>query len=146
MAAGEICACIGLSEPGAGSDLAAVRSTARRTETGWRIDGQKLWTTNAHHAQIMIALVRSEMGSERNAGLSQFLIPMDAPGVTVWPIIDLPGAHEFNEVFFDDVELQSDRSEERRVGKACVCTCRSRGWTYHLQNKSHEHYYSPHKL
>src|SRR3546814_3799961 len=56
----------------------------------------------------MIALVRSEMGSERNAGLSQFLIPMDAPGVTVRPIIDLTGAHEFSEVFFDDVELPPD--------------------------------------
>src|SRR3546814_21084480 len=131
MAAGEICACIGLSEPGAGSDLAAVRSTARRTETGWRIDGQKLWTTNAHHAQIMIALVRSEMGSERNAGLSQFLNPREAPGVTVQPIIDLSGAHELNEVFFEDVALAPEAlvgvgSAEGRVVTECDRTGRYR--------------------
>jgi alkylation response protein AidB-like acyl-CoA dehydrogenase len=105
MAAGEIYACIGLSEPNAGSDLAAVRTTARRDGDSWVIEGQKVWTTNAHHAHLMVALVRSEAGSERNAGLSQFVIPMDAPGVTVRPIIDLTGAHDFNEVFVESVRL-----------------------------------------
>jgi len=105
MAAGETYACIGLSEPGAGSDLAAVRTTARRNGDRWLIDGQKVWTTNAHMAHLMIALVRTGEGSERHNGLSQFVIPMDAPGVTVKPIIDLHGGHEFNEVFFDGVEL-----------------------------------------
>lgn len=105
MARGEVYACIGLSEPNAGSDLAAVRTTARRDGDGWVIDGQKVWTTNAHHAHVMIALVRSEPGSERNAGLSQFIIPMDAPGLTVRPILDLTGGHDFNEVFFDNVRL-----------------------------------------
>jgi alkylation response protein AidB-like acyl-CoA dehydrogenase len=105
MAAGEIYSCIGLSEPNAGSDLASVRATARRDGDGWVIDGQKVWTTNAHHAHVMIALVRSEPGSERNAGLSQFVIPMDAPGVTVRPIIDLTGGHDFNEVFLESVKL-----------------------------------------
>lgn len=105
MVAGEIYACIGLSEPGAGSDLAAVRTTARRKGDRWVIDGQKVWTTNAHLAHLMIALVRTGEGSERHDGLSQFVIPMDAPGVTVKPIIDLNGGHEFNEVFFDGVEL-----------------------------------------
>lgn len=108
MAAGDVCACIGLSEPGAGSDLAAVQASARRDGEDWLINGQKVWTTNAHNAHIMIALVRSQAGSERNAGLSQFLIPMDAPGVTIRPIIDLTGSHEFNEVFFDDVRLPAD--------------------------------------
>lgn len=108
MARGELYACIGLSEPGAGSDLAAVRTTARRVDVGWRIDGQKVWTTNAHRAGVMIALVRSEEGSERTAGLSQFLIPMDTPGVTVRPIVDLTGEHEFNEVFFDGTLLSED--------------------------------------
>ncbi len=105
MARGEIYACIGLSEPNAGSDLASVRTSARRKGNSWVIDGQKVWTTGAHFAHVMIALVRSEEGSERNAGLSQFVIPMDAPGVTIKPIIDLTGHHDFNEVWFDGVEL-----------------------------------------
>lgn len=105
MARGEIYACIGLSEPGAGSDLASVRTTARRDGDEWIISGQKVWTTNAHHAHVMVALVRSEPGSTRNEGLSQFIIPMDAPGLSVQPIIDLTGNHDFNEVFFEDVRL-----------------------------------------
>ncbi|NBB51175.1 acyl-CoA dehydrogenase [Rhizobium sp. CRIBSB] len=105
MARGEVYACIGLSEPNAGSDLAAVRTTARRDGDGWVIDGQKVWTTNAHNAHVMIALMRSQEGSERNDGLSQFVIPMDAPGVTIRPIYDLTGGHDFNEVFFDGVRL-----------------------------------------
>jgi alkylation response protein AidB-like acyl-CoA dehydrogenase len=105
MARGEIFACIGLSEPNAGSDLAAVRTFARRDGSDWVINGQKVWTTNAHHAHVMIALIRTEEGSERNSGLSQFVIPMDAPGLTVRPIIDLTGGHDFNEVFFDEVRL-----------------------------------------
>jgi alkylation response protein AidB-like acyl-CoA dehydrogenase len=108
MARGELYACIGLSEPGAGSDLAAVRTTARKVNAGWRIDGQKVWTTNAHRAGVMIALVRSQEGSERASGLSQFVIPMETPGITVRPIIDLTGEHEFNEVFFDGAILPQD--------------------------------------
>ena len=108
IARGEAFACIGLSEPGSGSDLASVRTSARRDGDEWIINGQKVWTTGAHISHFMIALVRSEAGSERQAGLSQFVIPMDAPGVTVKPIIDLTGAHEFNEVFFEDVRLPAD--------------------------------------
>lgn len=108
MAAGELYACIGLSEPGAGSDLAGVRTAARRTAKGWRINGQKVWTTGAHQAHAMLALVRTEPGSERQAGLSQLLIPMDTPGVTVRPIVDLAGNHDFNEVFFDDALVPPD--------------------------------------
>ncbi len=103
IAKGELFACIGLSEPGAGSDLAAVRTTARETAEGWRINGQKIWTTGAHFSHIMLALVRTEDGSERNAGLSQLLIDLDTPGITIRPIIDMAGHHDFNEVFFDDV-------------------------------------------
>ncbi len=102
---GEAFACIGLSEPGSGSDLASVRTSARRDGDGWVINGQKVWTTGAHVSHFMIALVRSEAGSERQQGLSQFVVPMDTPGVTVKPIVDLTGAHEFNEVFFEDVRL-----------------------------------------
>lgn len=105
MARGEVYACIGLSEPGAGSDLAGVRTMAQRDGDDWVLTGQKVWTTNAHHAHVMIALVRSEAGSTRNEGLSQFVIPMDAPGVSIRPIIDLAGGHDFNEVFLEEVRL-----------------------------------------
>lgn len=113
MAQGKVFACIGLSEPNSGSDLASVRATGRKQGDRWIIDGQKVWTTGAHFAHVMIALVRTTPGSERQAGLSQFLIPMDAPGVTVKPIIDLAGEHGFNEVFLDSVELD----ESALVGK-----------------------------
>jgi len=103
IAKGELYACIGLSEPGAGSDLAAVRTSARETAEGWRINGQKIWTTGAHLSHVILALVRTEEGSERNAGLSQLLIDLDTPGITIRPIIDMAGHHDFNEVFFDDV-------------------------------------------
>ncbi len=112
MARGEVFACIGLSEPNAGSDLASVRSSARRDGKDWIINGQKVWTTNGHHAHVMVALIRSVAGSERNAGLSQFVIPMNASGVTIRPILDLTGAHDFNEIFFDNVRL----SETALVG------------------------------
>ena len=108
MARGEIYACIGLSEPGAGSDLAAIRSTARKANDGWRINGQKVWTTNGHNAHACLALLRSEEESERNAGLSQFLIDLDLPGITIRPIIDMTGGHDFNEIFFDDVLVPHD--------------------------------------
>jgi len=105
IARGEAFACIGLSEPNSGSDLASVRTAARRDGDGWVLNGQKVWTTGAHVSHFMIALVRSEAGSERQQGLSQFVVPMDTPGVSVKPIIDLTGAHEFNEVFFEEVRL-----------------------------------------
>ena len=105
MARGELYACIGLSEPGAGSDLANIRTTATRVHGGWRLNGQKVWTTNAHDAAVMLTLVRTEPGSERRQGLSQFLVDLHLPGVEVRPIIDLVGHHEFNEVFFDDAEV-----------------------------------------
>jgi alkylation response protein AidB-like acyl-CoA dehydrogenase len=103
---GEIFFCIGMSEPGSGSDLASVRSRAERGATGWRLNGQKIWTTNAHHADYMIALVRTSGGSEdRHAGLSQLIVDLKAPGVTIRPIEDLTGDSHFAEVFFEDVEL-----------------------------------------
>lgn len=105
IARGEAFACIGLSEPNSGSDLASVRTSARREGDEWVLNGQKVWTTGAHVAHFMIALVRTERGSERQQGLSQFVVPMDTSGINVNPIIDLTGAHEFNEVFFDDVRL-----------------------------------------
>lgn len=108
IASGTLYSCIGLSEPGAGSDLASVRTSARRSGNGWILNGQKLWTTNAQHAHVMLALVRTDPKSERSAGLTQFLVDMDMPGVTVRPIVDLAGHDDFNEVFFDDVLLPED--------------------------------------
>ena len=100
---GESFFCIGMSEPDAGSDLSAVRTRATPVEGGWSVEGAKLWTTNAHRCHFMIALVRSEAGSQRHHGLSQFIIDLHAPGVTVRPIRDLAGDEHFNEVVFDKV-------------------------------------------
>jgi len=105
---GETFFCIGLSEPGAGSDLASVRTHARRVAEGWRISGQKIWTTNAHRSQYMIALVRTGSIEDRQAGLSQFIVDLSLPGLTIKPIVDLTGACEFNEVWFDDVLVAED--------------------------------------
>lgn len=108
MARGEIFACIGLSEPNAGSDLASVRTFARKTPEGWRINGQKVWTSNAHECHAALTLVRTEEGSERNAGLSQLMIELDRPDIEIRPIIDMTGEHHFNEVFFDDALIPLD--------------------------------------
>jgi len=107
---GEALFCIGMSEPGSGSDLASVRTRADRTDSGgWVVNGQKIWTTNAMHSDYMIALLRtSGTASDRNAGLSQLIIDLKAPGVTVRPIVDLTGDAHFAEVFFENVEVGSD--------------------------------------
>ncbi len=106
---GEIFFCIGMSEPGAGSDLASVRTRADPTQGGWRLNGQKLWTSGAMHCDYMIALVRTSGTSEdRHAGLSQMIVDLKAPGVKVQPIRDLAGDEHFAEVFFDDVALAPD--------------------------------------
>lgn len=103
---GEAAFCIGMSEPNSGSDLASVRTRARRTESGWQLDGQKIWTTNAHHCDFMIALVRtSGTPEDRQAGLSQVIVDLKASGVTIRPITDLAGDQHFCEVFFDRVAL-----------------------------------------
>ncbi|MBN3822045.1 acyl-CoA dehydrogenase [Burkholderia sp. Ac-20384] len=98
--------CIGMSEPNAGSDLASVRSRALRVDGGWRLNGRKIWTTNADHCHYMIALVRTSGAPEdRQKGLSQFIIDLKQPGVEVRPIRDLTGDAHFSEVTFDDVLL-----------------------------------------
>ena len=106
---GELYFCIGMSEPQSGSDLASIRTRATPTSGGWRLKGQKIWTTNAQHSQYMIALVRTSGSTEdRQRGLSQLIIDMSLPGITVRPIEDLTGDRHFSEVFFDDVELPHD--------------------------------------
>lgn len=106
---GEAFFCIGMSEPGSGSDLASVRTRAERTATGWRVNGQKIWTTNSMHSDYMIALLRtSGTPEDRHKGLSQLIIDLKAPGVTIRPIVDLTGDAHFAEVFFDNVDLPED--------------------------------------
>ncbi|MDO8277566.1 MAG: acyl-CoA dehydrogenase family protein [Burkholderiaceae bacterium] len=105
----EIFFCIGMSEPGSGSDLASVRTRAVPSGKGWTLNGQKIWTTHAHRSNYMIALVRTSGTTEdRHKGLSQFIIDLKAPGVTVRPIGDLAGDSHFCEVFFDNVQLDED--------------------------------------
>src|SRR5579871_2885960 len=106
---GEIFFCIGMSEPNAGSDLASVGTRAVRKENGWRLKGQKIWTTNGHKCDYTIALVRtSGAPTDRQKGLSQFIVDLRLPGITIRPIVDLAGDAHFSEMFFNDVELPDD--------------------------------------
>jgi alkylation response protein AidB-like acyl-CoA dehydrogenase len=106
---GERFFCIGMSEPGSGSDLASVRTRAEPIGSGWRVNGQKIWTTNATHSDYMIALVRTSGSAEdRHQGLSQLIIDLKAPGVTVRPIRDLVGECDFAEIFLENVDLPAD--------------------------------------
>jgi len=106
---GDIAFCIGLSEPDSGSDLASVRTRAEKVAGGWKINGRKIWTTNAHLSEFMIALVRtSGTVADRQAGLSQFIVDLGAPGVEVREIKDLTTEAHFNEVTFDDVFVDDD--------------------------------------
>ncbi|MDB6062929.1 MAG: acyl-CoA dehydrogenase domain protein [Verrucomicrobiaceae bacterium] len=116
IAAGELAFCIGLSEPGAGSDLASIRSRAERVAGGWQLNGRKVWTTYAQHSDFMIGLFRSHgsppldvnKGTDKHKGLSQFLIDLKTPGIEVRPIRDLTGEAHFNEITFDDVFVPDD--------------------------------------
>ena len=91
------------SEPGAGSDLASLRSTASRVVGGWRLNGQKVWSTRAPFADWCFGLFRSDKDAQRHRGLTYYLVPMSAPGLTVRPINQLDGNPSFGEIFFDDV-------------------------------------------
>jgi alkylation response protein AidB-like acyl-CoA dehydrogenase len=112
--------CQGYSEPGAGSDLANIRTTAVRNGDHYIINGQKTWTTLAQHANMMFCLVRTENSAKRQDGISFLLVDLKAPGVEVRPIITLDGDHEVNEVFFTNVRTPVDHL----VGEE------SQGWTY----------------
>ena len=100
--------CQGYSEPGAGSDLAGVRTRARLDGDQWVVDGQKVWTSNAHLSDWCFVVCRTTPGSERHHGLSYLLVPMSQPGVEVRPIEQLTGTSEFNEVFFDGAVTAAD--------------------------------------
>lgn len=106
---GEAFFCIGMSEPDSGSDLASVKTHAMRSDRGWCLNGAKIWTTYAQGAHYMIALVRtSGTADDRHRGLSQVIIDLSLPGVTVKPIVDLAGDSHFCEVHFDNVELRPE--------------------------------------
>jgi alkylation response protein AidB-like acyl-CoA dehydrogenase len=112
IARGEVIWCQGFSEPEAGSDLASLRTTARPEEGGdgaggraWRVYGQKIWTSYATMAQWCFLLARTTTGGRKQAGLTIFLVPMDAPGIEVRPIACMMGPHHLNEVFFDGVRV-----------------------------------------
>ncbi len=99
--------CQGYSEPNAGSDLANVSTRARLSGDRWLVTGQKTWTSLAQYAQWAFVLCRTDPSSERHAGLSYLLVPMDQPGVEVRPIVQVTGGSEFNEVFFDDAVTEA---------------------------------------
>ena len=112
--------CQGFSEPGAGSDLASLRTSARRDGNSWVISGQKTWTTMAQYADWIFVLARTNPEAKKQEGISFFLVDMKTPGITVRPIQTIDGGHEVNEVFFDDVRAPLDAI----VGEE------NKGWDY----------------
>ena len=120
--------CQGFSEPDAGSDLSAVRTTARRENGHFVVDGQKVWSSFAHIADYCILVTRSDPGSERHAGLTYLLVDMHAPGVEVRPLRQITGEAEFNEIFFTGVEVP----EENVVGDV------GGGWQVAMTTLLHE--------
>jgi len=115
---GEVQWCQGFSEPGAGSDLASIQTRAVRDGDDYVINGQKIWTSGAHNAQWMFMLVRTDPDAPKHRGISYLLVPMDSPGITVRPLINMADGHAFNEVFFEDVRVPV----RNRVGEE------NRGW------------------
>ena len=113
---GETVWCQGYSEPGSGSDLASLQTRAIRDGDDYVVNGQKIWTSGGHMAKWMILLARTDPEAPKHRGITYFIADMKAPGVTVRPLINLPGTHEFNEVFFEDVRIpkQNIIGEENR--------------------------------
>ncbi|MFW3615981.1 acyl-CoA dehydrogenase family protein [Billgrantia antri] len=113
--------CQGYSEPGAGSDLASLRTRAVRDGDEYVVSGQKTWTTLGQHANMMFCLVRTDPEAKKQAGISFLLIDMQSPGLSVRPIITLDGAHEVNEVFLDEVRVPvANRVGEEGQGWTCA--------------------------
>lgn len=110
------------SEPEAGSDLAALRTKATPTSDGWRVSGQKIWTSGAHYSDFGLLLARTDPGQDRHRGISCFALPLDRSGIEIRPIVQMDGEAKFNEVFLDEVE----------VGPADLLGELNRGWTVAL--------------
>jgi acyl-CoA dehydrogenase len=108
IAGGELAFCLGMSEPGSGSDLASVRTRATRVDGGWLVNGQKIWTGNAHRADYMLVLCRTSQEEKHHAGLSQLIVDLRAAGVDRRPIPAAIGDDHFAEVFFDDSFVSDD--------------------------------------
>jgi alkylation response protein AidB-like acyl-CoA dehydrogenase len=109
IAKGELAFAIGMSEPDSGSDLASIRTRAEHVEGGYRVNGTKIWTSNAHISDYAIALFRTKVvPDKKHEGLSQFLVDLKSPGIRIRPIIDLAGAHHFNEVHFENAFVPDD--------------------------------------
>lgn len=129
LARAEIFFSIGLSEPDAGSDLAQVRTQARRADGGWVINGRKIWSSSAHRTDYMVVFCRTAIANgDRRAGFSQLVVDLKSPGITVRPIYMMSGAHHFNETIFDDVYVP----EDRMVGEP------GNGWAQVLSELGHE--------
>ena len=125
---GDFVWCQGYSEPGAGSDLASLRSTARLEGDTWVINGHKIWTSDADHATHMFGMFRTEPEASKHAGISYLLLEMDQPGIDVRPLRQITGATHFFEVFFTDVQAPADWI----VGE------RGQGWQVSRVNLKHE--------
>ena len=115
--AGDIVFCIGMSEPGAGSDLAGLQTRALEEGDDFVLNGQKIWTSFAHLADYCYLVARTNPEVPKHKGISEFLVDMRTPGITIKPIVDMTGAHHFNEVFFDNV----------RIPKHCLVGEKDRG-------------------
>ena len=115
---GELMFCIGMSEPNAGSDLASLRTRAVDDGDVFVIDGHKIWTTGAHEADYCYLVARTDPSAAKHKGISEFLVDMKTPGITVRPIIDMVGEHHFNEIFFENV----------RVPRGALVGEKNRGW------------------
>jgi len=125
---GDIIWCQGYSEPGAGSDLASLQSRAELRGDEWVLNGQKIWTTQAHEADMMFGLFRTEPDASKHAGISYFLIPMTTKGIDARPLVMMQGGIDFCEVFFDDVRIPA----QNIVGK------RGEGWKVSRSTLKHE--------
>ncbi|HEU0203005.1 MAG TPA: acyl-CoA dehydrogenase family protein [Burkholderiaceae bacterium] len=128
LASGESIWCQLFSEPGAGSDLAGVRTRAERRGDSWRINGQKVWTSGAHYSEWGLLLARTDPDVPKHAGITMFFVRMNSPGITVRPVRQLSGAAHFNEVFFDDVDVP----DEQRLGTV------NNGWHVALTTLTNE--------
>jgi alkylation response protein AidB-like acyl-CoA dehydrogenase len=100
--------CTLYSEPGAGSDLASLQTRAVRDGDEWVINGQKIWTSGAHRSNWGWLAARTDPNAPKHKGISMFVVPMDAPGITIRPLINMAGGHGFNEVFFENVRIPAD--------------------------------------